>query len=51
MFGAQGESFGVVDERGEIIPAWLIDSQIGSLLENKLCLTTVFRGADILLTE
>ncbi|MEK7065053.1 MAG: S1C family serine protease, partial [Patescibacteria group bacterium] len=36
VFGAQGESFGVVDERGEIIPAWLIDSQIGSLLEKQV---------------
>lgn len=36
VFGAQGESFGVIDEKGEIIPAWLIGSQIGSLLEKQI---------------
>ena len=36
MFGAQGESFGIVDERAQIIPAWLIESQIGSLLEKQI---------------
>ncbi len=36
VFGAQGESFGVVDEKGEMIPAWLIGSQISSLLEKQV---------------
>lgn len=36
VFGAQGESFGIVDEEDEIIPTWLIDSQIGSLLEKQI---------------
>lgn len=36
VFGARGESFGIVDEKGEIIPAWLIGGQIGSLLEKQV---------------
>lgn len=43
VFGAQGDAFGIVDEKGEVIPSWLIESQIGSLLEKQ---TVSYRGVN-----
>lgn len=36
MFGAQGEALGIVDEKMELIPAWLISNQLGLLLEQQI---------------